>query len=1067
MDYSKLNHLVAVEKLIIFLFSSFCAAIVFWSCISLTIPASYPDFVVGSITWSASTKLQDIIVVPLTILALLSTAAFLVNQFAAHKKCFGQQYTVDLSYHLFVWLVPSLIALLDYILNSRIDRLSGYFSLLGVVCLYVISVFHRYRNIKVSPATISIMLFSVFLISLFPLAIALIVGRAFPSLLSHVTTAQYVVAAGWLACCLTLVVSTLFIFLPHKVERFTPKFILIGQLSLPWFYFLLYPAKLLSISGEVNYYTTTGWLSLFLLSIIGLSLLDLINRYRKYGNNDETLLKLWSPITLFALFIGVIFAVTITPAISPDDYHFGEDVLGWWTYLNGYTAYIDFMPPHGFITNDLKMLISSMFFDGTAGSLNEVARISYTILGLIALYSIYWFSGSLLFGFIAVSALCSLDFHWLFLVPFFCVWLHPSILAKPSNWLCIWFISAPFVILAVPPQGLVMVASSGVIAAWQSYQFFLDAKPADWKKVAATLGGVMLIGILTPLGYSLFGAIRYVLENGSINQVSYGIAWSLSWHNHSLSPVALELIRMSWIVFPIISIIFFVRGYYDRNRKVNMMLTSAFMCTFVFLLIPYSMGRIDPDAPSRMGIIAVFCWAFLLPALLLGKVSKSTRAMIALVAVCFPVLIKKSPILPSNLLIAVSPSVNTVDLKQGQSEGMPNIGLAYVDPTHWQRLVALNNMLNRILEPKESYLDLSSRNAHYFYFDRLPSMAVTAPYNLVATAQQLRAIDILNQNPPRIVLLEAANITHDGGGLALRNPYLYRFVLKNYTAKRVGDFVIGFRKAKEGQAAVVSPALYDVGVKNLTDANWLNGISRTQPALIVDDATPLQLIYKGMPVRLEANDVRPIEKIWPQGRVIYFKGDLLPPVSKFAINYSSEFEREYEVGLLQSVFGNLNLHKIPVSWGRSANSLASKMLLITDLTGLLPQINDMVVHKQESITAYSIKGGDPYLMYDLALLNISGYDAGLLKLNFTCTGQSAEPLMQVFFWGDYYNAPDEAASVKFIGHNGSLIVPLDSSPRWLMTKTLKGLRIDLNNAGACESIKITDLGLYQRSDMVQ
>ena len=122
---------------------------------------------------------------------------------------------------------------------------------------------------------------------------------------------------------------------------------------------------------------------------------------------------------------------------------------------------------------------------------------------------------------------------------------------------------------------------------------------------------------------------------------------------------------------------------------------------------------------------------------------------------------------------------------------------------HWQRLKKLAVLLDKKLEPNESYLDLTSRNAQYFYLNRMPLIPVTAPYNMASPVQQKDAIRRLEKDLPRLTLLEGQNIIQDGGGLALRNHYLYRFIIKNYEPFEIDGFIIGLsKKALKGAIGV-------------------------------------------------------------------------------------------------------------------------------------------------------------------------------------------------------------------------------------------------------------------------
>jgi hypothetical protein len=87
-------------------------------------------------------------------------------------------------------------------------------------------------------------------------------------------------------------------------------------------------------------------------------------------------------------------------------------------------------------------------------------------------------------------------------------------------------------------------------------------------------------------------------------------------------------------------------------------------------------------------------------------------------------------------------------------------------------------LLDRVLDPHETYLDLTNRHAHYFYVERRPPIETGAFYNLVTEAQQVRAVAALRRVPPPAVLVAADNTTLDGGPVGLRSHLLYRHVLQ-------------------------------------------------------------------------------------------------------------------------------------------------------------------------------------------------------------------------------------------------------------------------------------------------
>lgn len=121
------------------------------------------------------------------------------------------------------------------------------------------------------------------------------------------------------------------------------------------------------------------------------------------------------------------------------------------------------------------------------------------------------------------------------------------------------------------------------------------------------------------------------------------------------------------------------------------------------------------------------------------------------------------PLTLGNLVKVTSPTVATDLLRSGSDFNLSNIGKSAVDSSQWERLVRLVSLLDSKLAQGEIYLDLTSRNAQYFYLDRRPVVPVTAAYNMVPPSLQKRTVEELTKSTPKLALLEGANIIHDGG----------------------------------------------------------------------------------------------------------------------------------------------------------------------------------------------------------------------------------------------------------------------------------------------------------------
>ena len=614
-------------------------------------------------------------------------------------------------------------------------------------------------------------------------------------------------------------------------------------------------------------------------------------------------------------------------------------------------------------------------------------------------------------------------------------------------------------ILGVPPQGILLVAAFGLLALKIALDQIRFGDKKSWQFLGLVAAFTVLLVVGTPLLSMLVGAIRYVLENGPINQIAYGIPWASSSNAGSFEFI-FDAIRMSWVAVPILSLyVILTRGgdFKDSNSAVYPAL--AFLA-FSLLLIPYTMGRIDYSGMSRPGLASTFGWAVLFPILLWGVCKVQVRAFVVLAATFMSAVLGFHLAAYSGLSSAAVQRTPYLSLRDSTKAGLPNIGHAYVDENQWNRINRLKELLNSRLAAGETYLDLTSRNAHYFYMDRAPIVPVTAPFNMVSTGQQKRVVEKLTMTPPKIALLQADNIVHDGGGLALRNPYLYRFAMDHYVPRLEKGFIVGYLKSGEtaGDNTTISAE-----IKNVTDENWLHGIARHEPALILSDPSLVAMLQPGDAIHFADGESRVIDKVGPEGGTIWLQGGLIAPSNSSAgrtvdIVISPAAYKEYITSLFQRAFSVSDLQKIPVSWGRSEKSLRAKMTSPVNLDQVSPQLFELSF----ADGAYRVEGSDPRMVFDISAFGVSGKGPGLFKFDFECSGQAAEPRIQIFWWGDKRNGPFEQSSLRLTAENGTLIVPLDASPWWVELQHVKGIRVDLDNASACRAFKVSNVSLYQR-----
>ena len=1019
---------------------------------------AYPDFIVGAITWDAATKFQDIASYPAFFLGFLVGGWITYRLFQHLSNIRPYEYEQSFITTLTWWLIPIAIGIGGFL--SIYPTASSFAVLVGIAGAVITALAVRLHLARgdAMPPQIGLGVLAVLLFGLLPFGIATIQDRL------PIFGEEFRFSTAPNVSALLVIASTLYLFYLCRSSstsflRYTPKLLLVAQLGIAPFYLLILPDLNVAGTGGPAIQMTV-WLSVLSITLVLVAMTDVILRYKNFTSQRSTdLMLLLSPVAIFATIILLRNAATIIPHVPGDDYHFGESLLGWWSFWEfGKIPYLDFFSPHGVFGDDIGGFISLIFYDGSAATLAEADRLATTLTMFAAFMALRIYTGSLGLAYVSILLFGTVarKLFFLILVPFFCLWLKPVNL-KPQTWLWIWFISAIALVLFVPPQGLLAVIASLPVVGL----FIYRARHINWKGSAFLM--IIFIGMLilfTPIPAMLCGAILYVLDNGTINLIAYGIPWSWSWSAKAIPVIVLEILRMSWMVVPLTAAILIGTMFRQRERWPYLIRVALPVLLFASLMTPYTMGRIDPAHMSRAGIFANFTWAILLPILLSPLVASRGRAVLA---VCIALLCAGIGLASVNKdglhSVLVKNQIGT--LWSGAEHGLKNIGSGLVEPQHVDRLERINTFLSDNLAPREAYLDLTGRNAQYMYLDRRPPVPTTAPYNMAPIKLQQRIVEQLGMSLPRIALIEADNINHDGGGMALRTHLLYRFVLKHYEAELHDGYVYGVAK---------DSALQRVGliftIRQLTDPNWEDGVHRSENAIVIRDSLSIQYLKVGDVIILPDNTPRKITRVWPEGNAIWFDGSHFVPSKGSDIYHGvqvvlDESRRvQLSAQLMNQVFAVTDLRKIPVAWGQSARSLSRVMKHIADLDFSHAVLHNLV----PEANLFRVVGTDPYLWFDVALPNFTGQSVGLLKFDLTCDG-APNPQIRIFWWGDDMQGADTEHSLTFTAANGTVIIPLDAYPNWLGLKQVKGLRLDLETVGACQTLSVQRASLNQRVNL--
>lgn len=1014
---------------------------------------SYPDFIVGNATWAAGGKTQDLLAIPVALLfAAVTTLAL-----ARLRRFIGPDERNALSGQVLICALPVSIALASMLRGqTTADQWLFHIGLglvVALLCVTWANTAHRHHGTPLKPDETGHVVLATALLSLLPLEAAFLLSRAPMSLVGTMDTTGY----ARLSLVVLLLGSCTAPFLvwrrPRQVKMGLPAALCLAQLGMALFYLCLYPSRFLEEGGKIRAYDTTVWLQLAIVVLVACTVWDTIARFRKYRHTGE-IGKCLSPLAFFALVFVLKAGPTRVPVVWGDDYHFGEYLLGWWSYMQGAIPYVDYVAQHGMLDDDLAGFISMAFHDGSAASIHESRRLVAALLGLGAFLAVYRYSASMTLACVTAFLLGG-PLPWIFLASVIVFWALPQWQGRPAAWLAMWVATAPLVVLAVPAHGGVLVAASGVMAAYQAWKLVSEKAPLKaWRWIAAAVAVWAMLTLATPVGAMIYGAIDHVLQNASVNQAAYGVTWAAAWPGAGGLAFVNDVLRNGWVFVAATALFVLYRSWRRPVQWNNGVLAAGVALIFGFLVLSYTFGRIEPAGLGRSGHVSIFFLCSVYALIVWPRVNAASRPLvvstIALLAGSLLIAIPST----TSMIIAGSQFIDLKPVRHGADIGLPNLGTGLMEDDHLDRLARVKAALDKRLPPGEPYLDLTSRNAQYFYLDRLPPTSVTAVYNMVSAGQQQRAIRQLQESPPRVALLGADNIVHDGGGLALRTHHLYRYVVDHYSPVYENGLIIGEytdRDTAKSRAAGVSLSLRPV-------AN-----SHGASAAVVED--PYLFHRLGVNERLQLNGEEfTITASVAENQSIVLDRPLPPAndgngvLNAVWLGARSEIT-EYRLDLLQAAAGRDDFRQIPVAWGRSLHTLNAKMTHVADVGPHVAGSHDIETHGR----VHKVVGQDPFLVYDLSGLNVSGRDAGLLKFDFVCHGETTTPpRIQVFWWADGQTEPMSGNTVRFTAKNGTVIVPLDSLPRWHLREQLLGLRLDLDNPLGCEAVEFNEISLNRR-----
>ena len=492
-----------------------------------------------------------------------------------------------------------------------------------------------------------------------------------------------------------------------------------------------------------------------------------------------------------------------------DDYHTGEYALPYWALKTfGLVPYVDLSPARGWI-NLLNGFIAEEWLDGTYASY-PYSHVLLTILVLGLLFTalrILIGTWPALFVTCLAPATSGLSEINLFMTAVLVVLSAAAFRLRPTAWLALWVVLGTIAVLVAPGQGGLLVLATGILGAAIAFKAAKDEpRLLLWGGVLGIIAVALLAA--TPLREVVAGAVRYGLEQSSVNSEENGIAWIVGVQASPVtSGILWELARSSWLCVTTgigIAIYIVARGEAPRASKVQHLVLGVPIVVLGLLFIFRAGGRIDAGEFSRLGDASQWFACVLLPVYVLFQPRKQPAVQLLLLLTVAGAAITFEPWVVGRFgQIKSMPADALVD---GAALGVPALGRARIDMSRAENYAALKSFADSHAAPGEPILDLTNRNSVAYLLDRPPAIEVAA-YNLSSPVQQERVVRALAAKPPPLVLADSFSIRHDGGVVGLRANPLFRFVVENYEPVEANGSIWMLRRRANGPAAAGSDTI--------------------------------------------------------------------------------------------------------------------------------------------------------------------------------------------------------------------------------------------------------------------
>lgn len=774
---------------------------------------SYDDFVIGSITWVNYNKSADYLFIIFFFVCFVILNLFTIPFFNKYVKKEMKLSVPEVNSNLILLFVAGLVTYIFtmWFITGKLPATEIFIlAIISSLCFFTYS-FYANKTEKLNKVLRNISSYLLFIVFVYFSYQSAIIFLRFlnPTFLTDniFMTKKLAKLVLLLALLIAFVLNKRF---KHNVDYSWRLLLGFSQLLLPMQFLIMgnftYQQNLTFYRPELPFLTKFILVS---VSFIGV-LIILFNILKIKKTAIDT--KFSNLIYVPSILSISCFLAYRNPAYSPfahDDFHLGELMLPWQQIVEfKQQMYTDFVSVQGLL-GLIYGGINQFLFNGN-GATFPLALVTLPVLvSILMSYILSRFLGN---GWALLLCLVTFpvaDRNSLVL-PILLILLMPSLLKKPTQWMMAWgWLSLLHCFYNSSSGGALTAATLPILVYMlvqaykqKEYQKLIKQKPIQLILVAVV--HIVLIAFLIP---SMVGLVQFVRENGAANTVAYGIgltqvgqnipAWFPHWFsNQLLEYLSWEILRTGgWIASAIILLYFLLKTQVInshlnddeklKSKQIAFLSLTGFL--YVLILVPYSMGRIDPGSLSRTGSSSLLAVGYFLPMVVIldmaNKRFKLVSAALLGVFLAYRVAFifidfEKLPLRTVETIAVPQEAILFEDNKN-----YPNIGKTFILNERLNEILQLKTALNGILKPDETYFDFTNKSAMYYYFNLKEPSPYSADFVAANYEMQTKVIRKIKENPPPAVLLGPNSIRHDGGPASLRSYRTYKYFVasKNYT----------------------------------------------------------------------------------------------------------------------------------------------------------------------------------------------------------------------------------------------------------------------------------------------